>query len=91
MRELTVTRDELEELGRKLDAAGLSEKDRRVLLAVFTIAGDTLVNEEVSAFSLAPGATLGHSLSDGLPLTFGNAFVAGPRGESDPVLLLPAI
>ena len=56
MTEISVTREELEELGRKLDAADLSDKDRQVLLAVFAVAGDALDNQEVSGFNFSFGA-----------------------------------
>ena len=82
---LSVTADELDELGRKLEAADLNDKERRVLLTVFQLAANTISDEEVSGYGLAPPPLAGPmSLGGGLSSLFHNSFVSGPRTEDGP-------
>jgi hypothetical protein len=80
---LSVTLEELDDLGRKLDAADLTEKEREVLTRVFQMAAETISDEEVSGFSFGFGAPAG-----GGPLSLGgmfqNSFSSGPSSEPDP-------
>jgi hypothetical protein len=75
---LHVTPADLEELGQRLDAAALTEKDKRILMAAFSLAGEVVSNEEeseVSGFQLrAPSSfsassvratSMGQGLSSG--------------------------
>src|SRR5271169_2700499 len=82
--EISVTREELDELGRKLDAADLADKDRQLLLGVFAIAGDAIANQEVSGFGFSFGASAAGSPRSlnggGLSAPFENSFVQGNRG-----------
>ncbi|HUO49709.1 MAG TPA: hypothetical protein VMU09_12840 [Acidimicrobiales bacterium] len=84
MTQIGVTREDLDDLGRKLDAADLTDKERQVLLAVFAIAGEAVDAREVSGFSFsfggqaAPGGQL--SLAGGLSAPFENSFIQGNRG-----------
>ena len=80
MTALSVTLEELDDLGRKLDAADLTEKEREVLATVFRMAAETISDEEVSGFSFSFGAPAG-----GGPMSLGgmfqNSFLSGPRSE----------
>jgi hypothetical protein len=75
---ISVTREELDDLGRKLEAADLTDKEREVLLGVFAIAGDAVANREVEGFSFGPWARPS-SLAGGLSAPFENSFVQGNR------------
>ena len=86
MAAVSVTLEELDDLGRKLDAADLTDKEREVLATVFEMAAATLGDEEVSGFSFSFGAT-----NPGGPLSLGgmfqNSFMSGPgthNQEPDP-------
>ena len=82
--EISLTAAELDELGEKLDNADLSDKDKKVLLAAFAVAGGAIGSQEeseVSGFSLgAPGTALSApSLKGGLSSGFNNALIQGGK------------
>jgi hypothetical protein len=85
--EISLTSAELDELGAKLDAADLSDKDKKVLMAAFAVVGDAIGKQEeseVSGFAMGAmspqmGAAQPISLSTGLSSGFNNALVAGGK------------
>ncbi len=85
MAAVSVTLEELDELGRKLDAADLTDKEREVLATVFQMAAAALgeEEEEVSGFSFGFGAP-----NPGGPLSLGgmfqNSYSSGPNSDPDP-------
>ena len=83
MAAVSVTLEELDDLGRKLDAADLTDKEREVLATVFEMAAMTLGDEEVAGFSFSFGAP-----APGGPLSLGgmfqNSFSSGPSSDPDP-------
>jgi hypothetical protein len=74
---LSMTVEELDELGRKLNAAELTEKEREVVARLFHIAAGSLGDEEVSGFSWSLGAQV--------PLSsmFQNSYTSGPSEGTD--------
>ena len=92
MAEITVTKEEIDELATKLDGLGadLDEEERGLLLAVFALAGRAIdrAGDEVEGFTAGSGLPAGSrvqvsgvqpsttALSDG----FKSAFVQGPVG-----------
>ena len=84
MADITVTREDLDDLGRKLDAADLTDKERQVLLGVFAIAAEAVAGQEVAGFAWTvtgqPASGNPMSLAGGLSAPFENSFIQGNRG-----------
>jgi len=93
MSEITVTKEQVDELASKLDRLGeeLSDEERALLLAIFALAGQAIAtaNEaEVAGFAMGSGLGPGSRVqvsgvqSTSVPLSdgFKSAFVRGPVG-----------
>jgi hypothetical protein len=83
---LHITPADLEELGERLDAAALTEKDKRILMAAFSLAGEMVTRgeaEDVSGFQLRSPAVFSTasvrstSLHQGLSSGFQQSLTTG--------------